>query len=202
MKNRGISAAVAALAAVIFLVIGLYMSILVLQRTGQGGVAQMAGIHRGIGEEYRGLRIFIEPTDNNGTMIKFINEWGDVIRIDYLLIMDEHGEVKLKLEGEDIPTSLRYMIPGGEVALKPSDIGLQPEYDDDYWKMKREISQIRVHTEDGNLFASIYGRPPREIYPIHMETTWTFTNSTTTMTTTTTTSWTTITVTTTTTTWV
>ena len=107
----------------------------------------MAGIHRGIGEEYRGLRIFIEPTDNNGTMIKFINEWGDVIRIDYLLIMDEHGEVKLKLEGEDIPTSLRYMIPGGEVALKPSDIGLQPEYDDDYWKMKREISQIRVHTE-------------------------------------------------------
>jgi len=202
MKSKGLSAAVAALAAVTFLVLGLYMSILVLQRTGRGGMAQMAGIHRGIGEKRRGLRIFIEPTDNNGTMIRFVNEWGDVVRIDYLVVTDKHGKVKLRLEGEDIPTPLRYMIPGGEMVLKPSEIGLQTRYDGDYWKMKREISQIIVHTEDGNLFASIYGRPPSEIYPIYIETTWTFTDITTIVTTTTTTSWTTTTITTTKTTYV
>jgi len=194
MKNKGLSAAVAALAAVTFLVIGLYMSILVLQRTGQGGVGQLAGVHRAIGEEHRGLGIFIEPTDDNGTLIKFINEWGDVIRIDYLLVMDKNGKVKLKLEGEEIPVALRYMLPGRRVTLKPSDLGLQSKYDDDYWEMKREISRIIAHTEDGNVFSSIYGRPLQEIQPIYVETTWTYITVTTSYTTVTKTNWTTTTV--------
>jgi len=191
-RDRGLSAAVAALAAITFLVIGLYMSIIVLQRTGQGGMAQMAGIHRAIGEEHRGLRIFIEP-ENDRALIRFINEWGDAIRIDYLLILDKNGRVKLRLEKDSIPPALRYMPPGRQVILRPSDLRLESKYNN-YWEMKRDISRIVVHTEDGNVFASIYGRPPGEIHPIYVETTWTFTTTTTTATTTTTTSWTTTTV--------
>jgi len=186
---RGLSAAVAAVTAIVFLIIGLYASILVLQRVGGGGAAQMAGIHRGVGEEHVALRIFIEPAENDKTRIEFINRWGDVVKIDYIAVVDRRGSVVAECRGDSIPPALKYILPGRRVELKPSDIGLQTKYDDDYWAMKRDISHIIAHDSRGSVFTSIYGRPPEEIYPVYVKTTWTFTTSTTGVTTVTSTSW-------------
>lgn len=188
MKKRGVSAAVAALIAMTFLVLGIYMSVLVTYRTGRGGEAQLAGIHKAVGEEHVGLRIFIKPADGDAARIEFINELGDTIRIDYIVVLDKAGNVKIRLEGDQVPAPLKAIPPGLRVTLKPSELGLGSAYDNDYWKMKREILRIMVHSADGNVFSSIYGRPPGEVAPVYIGTTMTTTTTTTVATTTTTTS--------------
>jgi hypothetical protein len=144
--RKGVSAAfsIAILVPVITLA-----SMLLLSAYIQATLSHQAGLNQASlaaeeGKKY--LRVSALRGPANQTLINLYGAGKLPITVDYLLVELQNGTILVEKSGNILTVN-----PGENVTIAPSqlDTRLAP-YDGDYWKAKREIRQLILHTSDGN----------------------------------------------------
>jgi len=132
------------------------VSVLLLGLVMQANKAQLAGANAADlqaeeGKKY--LRASIIRGASNQSLVNLYAAGKLPIHVDYLLATAYNGTVLAEKNGVIISLN-----PGDNVTLAPSqlDARLAP-YDGDYWRMRREVRQLILHTSDGNTFYLSWG---------------------------------------------
>ena len=153
MSRRGVSAAISIailLPVLVFISMGILNVYVKIRMTQQAGVGQ-AELVAGAGKEY--LRVTALRGPSNETLINLQGAGKFSITVDYLMVIASNGSVIVEREGPIITVN-----PGDNVTIRPSrlDPRLAP-YDGDYWRAKRELSQVIFHSSDGNTILLSWG---------------------------------------------
>jgi hypothetical protein len=132
------------------------VSVLLLGLVMQANNAQLAGANAADlqaeeGKKY--LRAAIIRGASNQSLVNLYAAGKLPIHVDYLLATAYDGTVLAEKNGLIISLN-----PGDNVTLAPSqlDTRLAP-YDGDYWRMRREVKALILHTSDGNTFYLSWG---------------------------------------------
>jgi hypothetical protein len=99
------------------------------------------------------LRVTILRGLSNESLVNLYAAGKLPIEIDYLIVTGYDGSVIA--ERNEIILALR---PGDNVTVTPGwlDPGLEG-YNNDFWRMRREVRSLILHTSDGNTFYSSWG---------------------------------------------
>lgn len=182
MKTRakkGVSAAVSV--AILVPVIAL-SSMLLLSAYIQATASHQAGLNQASlaaeeGKKYLRATAFRGPS--NQTLINLYGAGKLPITVDYLLVELQNDTILVEKSGNILTVN-----PGENVTIAPSQLDPRlASYDGDYWKAKREIKQLILHTSDGNSLYLSWGTWAGAIaatYSTNTATTTTQTSSTTT----------------------
>jgi hypothetical protein len=132
------------------------VSVLLLGLVMQANKAQLAGANAAdlqAEEAKKYLRASIIRGASGRSLINLYAAGKLPIHVDYLLATAYNGTVLAEKDGLIISLN-----PGDNVTLAPSQLDprLAP-YDGDYWRMRREVRQIILHTSDGNTFYLSWG---------------------------------------------
>ncbi|MEM4417519.1 MAG: hypothetical protein QXD32_05630 [Nitrososphaerota archaeon] len=175
----GVSAAVsiAVLVPVLTLASVLLLSVYVQATMSQQAGLNQAGLAAEEGKKY--LRVTALRGPSNQTLINLYGAGKLPITVDYLLVELQNGTILAERGGNILSVG-----PGENVTVAPSQLDprLAP-YDGDYWKAKREIRQLILHTSDGNSLYLSWGAwagATAATYSTNTATTTTQTSSTTT----------------------
>lgn len=161
MSRKGISAVAVTVFGVTALLIGLLifstLTLALVRGVNSGG--EMA---RYKAEEYKAvIRVVVELVQErsgesllNKTYIVLENTWPGDITIDHVALVSKTGQ-------KILDRTLNIMIKaGGSVKLAPSQIDQTLKvYDEDFWKFKREVDYIEIHTDFGEVGASSKSYP-------------------------------------------
>ena len=166
-RPRGISSTLAGLVAILIIVMGiiayltanLYYTSIMVRGVDVEQVHSKSEEVVKIAISYE-QRVVTLPDGNKtvvyDTYIIFKSGWGGVSRINYYIVLGADGGVMD--EGEMDPPLELY--PFDTIRKRPSEVSpLLSAYDHDPFKMAEEVSQIIVHTELGNEYASFYDAP-------------------------------------------
>ncbi|MEM4273897.1 MAG: hypothetical protein QW420_06030 [Candidatus Caldarchaeum sp.] len=182
MKTRakkGVSAAVsvAVLVPVIVLSFMLLLSAYIQATASHQAGLNQASLAAEEGKKYLRLTAFRGPS--NQTLINLYGAGKLPITVDYLLVELQNGTILVEKSGNILTVN-----PGENVTIAPSQLDPRlASYDGDYWKAKREIKQLILHTSDGNSLYLSWGTWAGAIaatYSTNTATTTTRTSSTTT----------------------
>ncbi len=132
------------------------MSVLILGVTMQTEAARRAGLNAAdlkAEAAKKLLRVSILRGASNESLVNIYAAGKLPIQIDYLIAIDVNGTVVA--ERDEVILVLR---PGDNMTVTPSmlDPGLDI-YDNDFWRMRREIRALILHTSDGNAFYAAWG---------------------------------------------
>jgi len=166
VNRKGISAVAATVFGIIALLIGLTVF-----------SALTLALIRGVGSsgeivEYRALesksivKIVVELVQEksgdkllNKTYIAFENIWPDEVTIDHIAIVSKSGQ---KILDKAMNIQLK---AGGSIRVKPSQIDQSLQiYDEDFWKLKREVDYVEMHANVGKSGSSFKSYPVYSIY--------------------------------------
>lgn len=178
-SRKGVSAAVsvAILVPVITLSSMLLLSAYIQATAPQQAALNQASLAAEEGKKY--LRVSALRGPSNQTLINLYGAGKLPITVDYLLVELQNGTILVEKSGNILTVN-----PGENVTISPSQLDqrLTP-YDRDYWKAKREIKQLILHTSDGNsLYLSwgVWAGATAATYSTNTATTTTQTSRTTT----------------------
>jgi hypothetical protein len=132
------------------------VSVLLLGLVMQANKAQLAGVNAAdlqAEEVKKYLRASIIRGASNQSLVNLYAAGKLPIHVDYLLATAYNGTVLAEKNGLIISLN-----PGDNVTLVPSQLDprLAP-YDGDYWRMRREVKALILHTSDGNTFYLSWG---------------------------------------------
>jgi len=132
------------------------VSVLLLGLMMQANKAQLAGANAAdlqAEEAKKLLRASILRGPSNDTWVNLYAAGKLPISVDYLIATGYDGGIIA--ERDEVILTLR---PGDNVTLRPSQLDLALEsYDNDYWRMRREVKALILHTSDGNTFYLSWG---------------------------------------------
>jgi hypothetical protein len=99
------------------------------------------------------LRVTILRGPSNESLVNIYAAGKLPIQVDYLIAEGYDGNVIA--ERNEVILALR---PGDNVTVTPGwlDPGLEG-YNNDFWRMRREVRSLILHTSDGNTFYSSWG---------------------------------------------
>jgi len=177
--RKAVSAAVsvALLVPVITLASMLILNAYIQSTLSQNAALNQAGLAAEEGKKY--LRATALRGPSNQTLINLYGAGKLPITIDYLIVELQDGTVLVEKSGDILTVN-----PGENVTIAPSQLDprLSP-YDGDYWKAKREIGRLILHTGDGNTLYLSWGQwagATAVTYSTNTATTWTTSTTTTT----------------------
>ncbi|MEM1557891.1 MAG: hypothetical protein QXG12_04800 [Thermoproteota archaeon] len=166
MSRKGISAVAATVFGIIALLIGLTvfstLTLALIRGVGSGGeIAEYRAL-----ESKSIVKVVVELVQEksgdqllNKTYIVFENIWPDEVTIDHVAIVSKSGQ---KILDKAMNIQLK---AGRSVRVKPSQIDQSLQlYDEDFWKLKREVDYVEMHVDIGGKGSSFKSYPVYSIY--------------------------------------
>ena len=151
--RKGVAAgvSVAMLVPVVTLTAVLLLGTMMQAELHQRAAANAANLRAEEGKKY--LRASILRGASNESLVNLYAAGKLPIDVDYLLAIDHNGTVLA--ERNEVILSLN---PGDNVTLTPGQLDPRLSvYDGDFWRMKREVRELILHTSDGNTYHLSWG---------------------------------------------
>lgn len=152
-KNKAMAAAfsIMIIVPVVTLVSVLALNLLVQQNMAYQSAARQADL---AAEEAKMLlRVSVLRGPANQTLLNLYGAGKLPITLDYLLVQAKNGTVLAEKSGSIITVN-----PGDNLTITPS--ALDPRlavYDNDFWKMRREVGRLTLHSPNGGSYDASWG---------------------------------------------
>lgn len=149
--RRNVSAIAAAASIMLIIPISTFISVLLLGMMMQAQLSGQAAVRQAELEAETGkmlLRASIIKGESNTSLVHMYGAGKLPITVDYLLVELHNGTILVEKSGE-----IMTIEPGMNITAPVSSLDQRlAVYDNDFWRMRREVRQLILHSSDGSMF--------------------------------------------------